>query len=90
MIKNQLFKERLRDSGISIIAVVVILAVVAAIGVAFCLAMYGLNLLWKPLDDIIFGCLVGGYILYHVGKGIKWLFIDPFRKDKEDKEELED
>lgn len=87
MFKNKLFKARLKDTLVAIVVTVIVLLAIAAIGAASMLIMYGLQKLWGPLDDIVFFGIGGSYILYQLWKGLKWLFIEPFKKSADEASE---
>lgn len=85
---NPLFKERLKDAGVTTLAFIIAMLIVLVSIALFILALYGLDKLYHHLDDYVLLGIIGLYILWQLGKGLYWLFIEPFKK--QNKEDLED
>lgn len=81
---NKVFKDRLFETGKSLL-----LTLVALIGMAlFVGAAAGffwlLDWIWTPLDDFLVFVVFGLFMLVWLYRGAKWLFIEPFLKKSDD------
>jgi hypothetical protein len=81
-----LFKKRIIEAGqtlIGVVGVLLICGIASALLVGF---DWLLNWIWEPLNEYFFGALLIGFFAIIVGKGLYWLFIEPFRKGKKNEE----
>lgn len=75
----KLFLSRLKETGLIIVASTIIVAVF--LGLPF-LVMYLLGEIDPDIPTYVITVLFIGFIVYYVGKGLYWLFIEPFIKQK--------